>query len=497
MTPLPFRRTPAPKVHRSAVIDIGSNSVRLVVYEGPPRAPAVIFNEKVAAGLGRGLAIDGRIAPEDAERGLYALRRYALLAKHMEVQDLQCVATAAVRDATNGPDFIAGAAEAGLDIRLLSGQEEAEAAGYGVIAAIPDAHGIAVDLGGGSLELSQVSNGQVGRRNSFPLGVLRLPALRKDGHQAFERTLRKMLRAKGWPGDCAGLPLYLVGGSWRALARLDLELTKDPLAVLDQHTLPRTALRRLIRATRRLSFEELKAIPGMASNRAASLPDAAALLAALANIIDVPEMTVSSSGLREGLLYQALDAGTRAQDPLIVAAEFEGRRLARFAPHGPALADWIAPLFATEDQADSRIRLAASLLSDVAWSANPDFRAERGTEIGLHGNWRGIDIPGRILLARALHAGFGGADGDFPAMGSLVAGERLARARQWGLAIRLAQRLTGGVEAPLKASRIAQEDGKLVLRLDAGWHHLAGESVDRRLRSLAQALDAKPELVLL
>lgn len=497
MTKLPFRRHPATKVHRSAVIDIGSNSVRLVVYEGPPRAPAVIFNEKVAAGLGRGLAIDGRIAPEDAERGLYALRRYALLAKHMEVQDLQCVATAAVRDAPNGPDFIAGAAEAGLKIRLLSGQEEAEAAGYGVVAAIPDAHGIAVDLGGGSLELAAVSNGQIGRRNSFPLGVLRLPALRKDGQQAFERAIRKMLRAKDWPGDCAGLPLYLVGGSWRALARLDLELTNDPLAVLDQHSLPRTALRRLTRATQRLSFDELKAIPGMASNRAASLPDAAALLAALANIIDVPEMTVSSSGLREGLLYQALDADARAQDPLIVAAEFEGRRLARFAPHGPALAEWIAPLFAAEDPADSRIRLAASLLSDVAWSANPDFRAERGTEIGLHGNWRGIDIPGRILLARALHAGFGGADGDFPAMGTLVSAERLARARQWGLAIRLAQRLTGGVEAPLKASRIAQEDGKLVLRLEAGWHHLAGESVDRRLRSLAQALDAKPELVLL
>lgn len=484
-------------VHRSAVIDIGSNSVRLVVYEGPARAPAVIFNEKVAAGLGRGLALDGRIAEEDAARGLTALRRYALLARHMEVKDLQCVATAAVRDAENGPEFIAAAAHAGLTIRLLSGEEEAEAAGYGVVSAIPDAHGIAVDLGGGSLELAAVADGQVGRRASFPLGVLRLPALRKEGQQNFERAVRKMLRTAGWPDGMAGLPLYLVGGSWRALSRLDLELTHDPLAVLDQHSLPRSALRRLVRATNRLSFDELRAIPGMASNRAAALPDAAALLAALVNILDVPDMTVSSSGLREGLLYQALDAETRAQDPLIVAAEFEGRRLARFAPHGRAITDWIAPLFTGEAPADSRVRLAASLLSDVAWSANPDFRAERGTEIGLHGNWRGIDIPGRILLARALHAGFGGADSDFPDMGPLVGPERLARARQWGLAIRLAQRLTGGVEAPLKASHIALVEGKLRLSLDRGWHHLAGESVDRRLRSLAQALDAKAELVLL
>ncbi|WP_432770206.1 MAG: Ppx/GppA family phosphatase [Sphingopyxis sp.] len=494
---MPLLRSSKQAVHRSAVIDIGSNSVRLVVYEGPKRAPAVIFNEKVAAGLGRGLAIDGRIADEDAARGLVALRRYALLAKHMEVKDLQCVATAAVRDAANGPDFIAGAAEAGLTIRLLSGAEEAAAAGCGVLSAIPDAHGIAVDLGGGSLELAEVADGSVGRCASFPLGVLRLPALRTEGQQPFERAVRKMLRAAGWPGDMLGKPLYLVGGSWRALARLDLELTRDPLAVLDQHSLPRAALRRLVRATNRLAFEELRAIPGMASNRAAALPDAAALLAALVNILDVPEMTISSSGLREGLLYQALDAETRAQDPLIVAAEFEGRRLARFAPHGRAIADWIAPLFASEEVADARVRLAASLLSDVAWSANPDFRAERGTEIGLHGNWRGIDIPGRILLARALHAGFGGADGDFPAMGLLVSEERLARARQWGLAIRLAQRLTGGVEAPLKATAIARDGGKLILRLSPGWHHLAGESVERRLRSLAQALDAKPELVLL
>jgi exopolyphosphatase/guanosine-5'-triphosphate,3'-diphosphate pyrophosphatase len=326
-------RAPKLAIHRSAVIDIGSNSVRLVVYEGPPRAPAVIFNEKVPAGLGRGLSSDGRIASEDAERGLIALRRYALLAQHMEVEDLQCVATAAVRDASNGADFIAGAAEAGLHIRLLSGEEEAEAAGCGVLSAIPDAHGIAVDLGGGSLELAEVTRGRVGRRASFPLGVLRLPALRKDGQQLFERTVRKMLKAAGWPGNLTGLPLYLVGGSWRALSRLDLEITKDPLAVLDQHTLPRSALRRLLRATKRLSIDELKAIPGMAANRAVTLPDAAALLAALVTIIDVPEMTISSSGLREGLLYQALKADAQAQDPLIVAAEFEGRRLARFAPH--------------------------------------------------------------------------------------------------------------------------------------------------------------------
>lgn len=485
-----------PSLHRAAVIDIGSNSVRLVVYEGPRRAPAIIFNEKVAAGLGQGLAIDNRIAPADAARGLQALRRFALLAQTMQVDELHCVATAAVRDADNGADFIAAAAHAGLSIRLLSGPQEALAAGCGVLSAIPDADGIAVDLGGGSLELAEVRAGRVGRTASFPLGVLRLPALRKGGQPALERAVRRMLRAEGWPGPALGRHLYLVGGSWRALGRLDLHLTNDPLPVMDQHELPRSAMRRLTRATRRMSFDELRAIPGMASNRAATLPDAAALLQALVTILDVPGMTISSSGLREGLLYQALDARTKAQDPLLVAAGFEGRRLARFAAHGERIGEWIAPLFEDDDATARRIRLAACLLSDVAWSANPDFRGERGTEIALHGNWRGIDVAGRILLARTLHAGFGGADGDFPDFGSAVDAARLARARQWGLAIRLAQRLSGGVERPLDGAVVERGTRKLKLHLLPGFHDLSGEAVDRRVRALAQAFGLKGEVIL-
>lgn len=482
-------------IRRSAVIDIGSNSVRLVVYEGPPRAPATIFNEKVSAGLGRGLTVDGRITEENAERGLAALRRYAILAREMGANDLQCVATAAVRDAKNGAEFVAGAQAAGLDLRLLSGSEEAIASAYGVIAAIPEARGVAVDLGGGSLELAEIVDGTVGRTASLPLGVLRLPPMRVKGQQHFERTVRRMIKAQGWPADLIGSPLYLVGGSWRALARLDMELTQFPLPVLDQHYMPRAAVRRLMRASRRMTMEEVKAIPGMASNRAAQVPDAVALLSALVNIMGSQEMIVSSSGLREGLLYQALDAKTRAQDPLIEAAQFEGRRLSRFARHGKALAKWIAPLFTEDREEDARIRLAACLLSDVAWSANPQFRAERGMEIALHGNWRGVDGRGRVLLARALYAGFGGPDAGFPDMGELASEEELDRAKSWGLAIRLGQRLSGGLEVPLRQTALEIGPENLCLILKHGWHDLTGESVERRLRNLAIALCRKPLLV--
>lgn len=477
---------------RAAVIDIGSNSVRLVVYEGPRRIPSIIFNEKVAAGLGRGLTVDGRIAKADAERGLAALRRFSAIATAMAVDELQCVATAAVRDAANGSDFVAQAAAEGLKIRLLSGDEEARAAGMGVLSAIPDAAGVAVDLGGGSLELAEVAGGAVGRTISFPLGVLRLPALRADGPAAFEQSVRKMLKAAGWPGPARGQPLYLVGGSWRALARLDMELTRLPLPVMDHHDLPRTAVRRLSRAVNRMSFDELRLIPSMSSTRAAAMPDAVALLAALTSTLDVPSMTISSSGLREGLLYAALSEEVRAQDPLLVAAEYEGRRLARFAAHGSVIDGWIAPLFSSDDAEARRLRLAACLLSDVAWSANPDFRAERGTEIALHGNWRGIDVAGRVVLAQSLYTGFGGADSGFARYLSVTAQPRLERARQWGLAIRLAQRLSGGLEAPLTGTRLQVEGQILRLELGRKWQLLAGEAVTRRLRNLANALGLEP-----
>jgi exopolyphosphatase / guanosine-5'-triphosphate,3'-diphosphate pyrophosphatase len=477
---------------RAAVIDIGSNSVRLVVYEGPQRIPAVIFNEKVAAGLGRGLPVDGRIADADAQRGLAALRRFAALAQAMKVDELQCVATAAVRDAANGDEFVTQAAADGLSIRLLTGDEEATAAGLGVLSAIPDAHGIAADLGGGSLELAEVSGGRVGRTTSFPLGVLRLPALLKDGPAAFDRQVRVMLKAAGWPGPARGQPLYLVGGSWRALARLDMELTRLPLPVMDHHDLPRAAVRRLMRAVARMTHEELRAIPGMSSTRAAAMPDAVALLAALTYSLDAPGMIISSSGLREGLLYGALPDDVRAQDPLLVAAEYEGRRLARFAAHGRCIDNWIAPLFADDDAEARRLRLAACLLSDVAWSANPDFRAERGAEIALHGNWRGVDVAGRVVLAQTLHTGFGGGERDFRRFLSEADWPRLDRARHWGLAIRLAQRLSGGLEAPLTGTSLSVDGPHLRLALGDGWTTLAGEAVTRRMRNLGNALGLEP-----
>ena len=224
---------------RTGIIDIGSNSIRLVVYQGPARLPSVLFNEKVMAGLGRELAVTGAIGAEALAHADAALGRFAAVAREMELTRLRTVATAAVRDAANGAALITIARRHGLDVELLSGEQEALAAGYGVLSGIPDADGIVGDLGGGSLELIRVWHGQVQDRVSFPLGVLRLGALRAKGQGALERQVAKSLKTAGWLGRGEGLPLYLVGGSWRALARLDMHLNGYPLPVIHQYALTR------------------------------------------------------------------------------------------------------------------------------------------------------------------------------------------------------------------------------------------------------------------
>ena len=223
---------------RAAIIDIGSNSVRLVVYAGPERSPRPVFNEKLMVGLGSGLATTGAIEPRAFRRGLAGLARFKALVEAMGITDLRCVATAAVRDASNGAEFMAEAQHLGLANTLLSGRDEARAAGMGVISAIPDANGIVADLGGGSLELVRVRDGRTQHHTSFPLGVLRLNALQVKHGNGFAKAIAKQLAKANWPGEDRDLPLYLVGGSWRALARYDMMLARSSMPVVSGHIMP-------------------------------------------------------------------------------------------------------------------------------------------------------------------------------------------------------------------------------------------------------------------
>lgn len=480
----------------TAIVDIGSNSVRLVVYAGAPRIPAIVFNEKVLAGLGAGLAETGELAPKSRARAIDALRRFRLLIRQMGVKHSRILATAAVRDAANGPAFLDEVRALGFDPRVVSGEEEARLAGEGVLSGIPDADGIVGDLGGGSLELIEVGGGRLGRGVSLPLGVLRIGEPTRETEKRVRAELKRALRESGLAERGRGRPFYLVGGSWRALARLDIISTDFPLPITHQYRMDParpTELRKLIAS---LDGADPKSIRTLTASRIPTLPGAKLILSAVAEALEPSALIVSSFGIREGLLYHELSPEVRALDPLHEAAREAGRGLGRFGEHGDLLDSWIAPVFADDSPADARIRLAACLLADVAWQAHPDFRAERGLEMALHGNWVGIDPCGRVMMAQALFSNFGGGRAPHDtALAALCRPEQLEQAGLWGLAMRLGQRLSGGLAGSLKRSRLEREGAVLRLILKPEDEALYGETVDRRLKKLASALRCRGERV--
>lgn len=491
-----FRRkdAPSPRAGRVAIIDIGSNSIRLVIYDGPARIPAILFNEKVMAGLGRGLSSGGAIDAEAIERAVIALARFKRLAEQMGVQSPRTVATAAVRDASNSRQFLDRLADIGLNVELLSGEQEAQMAGYGVLAAIPEADGIVGDLGGGSLELIRIKDGAVHECASFPLGVLRLTAIREKGPRVLAATVRKMLVKTGWLGRGEGLPFYMVGGSWRSLARVDMHINNYPLPIVHHYRMAPESAGRLIRVLAHLDRKKLRDVIGLSSARIPTLADGAAILSIVTRLLGSDEMIVSAYGLREGLLHHSLSDYLRAQDPLISSTREEGRRQGRFPEHGDLLDRWIAPLFGDELTDEARLRHAICLLADVGWRAHPEFRAERGVETALHGNWVGVDARGRAMMARALYTSFGGT-GTTPIVEALCSPEDRASADRWGLAIRLAQRLSGGVAEALVGSQISLDQGSIALRLEPDNVSLYGEAVERRHKALAASMGRKAVVV--
>jgi exopolyphosphatase/guanosine-5'-triphosphate,3'-diphosphate pyrophosphatase len=471
------------------IIDIGSNSVRFVAYGGAARVPSVLFNEKVMAALGRGLARDGVLDEQAMELTLRSLARFRQLAKEMGLKKLHTVATAAVRDAANGASFLKRVVEIGLKPRLLSGGEEAELSGLGVVSAIPRANGIVADLGGGSLELIGVARGAAGEGISLPLGVLRVGA--EPDRADIANAIRQAMKASRLRDAARDHSLYLVGGSFRALALLDMRTMGHPLPIIHHHRIAGSRLADLRAILATLGHDEVKSFTGIPSSRVPTLPAALTILEVLIDELGPKRVIVSAFGLREGLLYRDLDEATRDEDPLLAAALEVGDRLGRFGDHGASIDQWMDPLFPDESAEMQRLRLAACLLGDIAWNAHPDYRAERAVDMAIHGNWVGIDSHGRSVIGRALCSAFGG-DGGFSAgLDSLLRPGENERVSAWGRALRLAQRLSGGTEALLRKTSIGLTPGGILLSIPEKYRMLYSDAVERRLQQLAKSLGRK------
>ena len=485
-----------------AVFDIGSNSVRLVVYEGLTRSPTPIFNERTLAGLGREVQSTGLLAADAVETALRALRRYRALCDTMQVGQIWAIATAACRDARNGGAFVAEAQRiCGVPIDVLSGKRESQLTALGVVSGIHQADGIVGDLGGGSLELVDVRGTQVKTGTTLPLGVLALQDISGQSIRKAEKFVADAL-AELPLKQAAGRTFYAVGGTWRALARLHMWQTGYPLHVMHGYIIPAREAAEFCRLLHRVDPETLSHIETVAKARRPLLPYAALLLEQLLARTRVKQVVLSVLGVREGLLYSVLDAGERRQDPLIAAARELNLLRSRSPQHEEELVAWTDRFMASsgldETAEERRLRHAACLLADIGWRAHPDYRGEQSLNIIAHGGFAGIDHPGRAFLALAVffrHVGVLHDEELSPRLRELASTRLLDRARVLGAAMRVAYLVSAAMpgvlpRAPLRAAR-----GRLVLDLRGELTALAGERVFNRLRQLARLIGREPEMV--
>ena len=481
----------AANLPRRGVVDLGSNSVRLVVYEGNSRNPVPIFNEKAVLRLGRGLQATGRLNEDGIGPALTVMQRYYLIAKAMGAAPFEVLATAAVRDATNGPDFVARlhSRMPEVPIRVLSGPEEAEYSADGVLCGIPDADGILADIGGGSLEVVRLHRGTRGPSQTLRLGVIRL-ADRSAGDLNLAREIVEAdMATVPWLGDGAERDLYLVGGAWRALARIHIARTDYPLQMVHHYKIGADAARDFTNLIAAASRRTLERMPGVPKRRLEDLPYAAIALRRLLRVTAAKRVVFSASGLREGWFMRLMPDAIRAQDPLLAACQDMAQRLGRDPSLPEALFAWTSSLFPHETPNETWIRRAACWVSDIGSHDHPEFRAEQAFLRVLRQPGVGLDHPTRGFLALAIALRYevdAGAAFLRPARFLLDAASA-SRAEVLGTALRLAYTLSAGTPDLLSGTRLRIQGSQLILRLEEDHGVFAGEAVMRRLERLAQA----------
>lgn len=489
---------PFAAAERIGVIDLGSNSLRLVVFERLGAAVFPLFNEKVMCGLGRGISSTGRLNPEGVALALVNLRRFVAFARAIAVDHLAVLATAAVRDASDGEAFAAEVErQCRVQVKIIDGAEEARLSAAGVLAGIPDADGIVADLGGGSVELVRVGpgapasggTGQIDDGISLPLGPLRLAEL-GDRTKGLSETIERALAGVSVLRAAAGRKLYLVGGAARAIARLHMEHTQYPLHIIHRYTISRREAEGFLDIIGRQSRKSLERITTISRKRLDVVPLAALVLRKLITLAGPQSVVFSALGLREGYAYGLIPAEERIPDPLIAAYMAVGRRQSRFRLDGDLLQQWTSPLFGDLSEAVRRRHRAACWLSDLAWSEHPDYRAKQAFIRSLTLPFAGSTHPDRIFVATALHARYGGSAEDpvkEPTQ-RLLDERATGEARTLGLALRLAYTLCAGSIELLAEIGLGRGGNNLTLDVPSESSLFVGETVQRRLDAVARSL---------
>ncbi len=485
-----------------AVLDIGSNSVRLVAYGGTARNPLPIYNEKSFCRLGAGVAVSGRIEGDYWDDAMHSFSRFRAISKNLKVRYLKAVATAAVREAENASEFVKHAQKIlKTEIQILSGEEEANYAAYGALMGFYQVDGLVADLGGGSLELAQVEQGVIEELASLPLGVLVLDKACKQDRAAVYGKIRTALADIKWLNKNKGKPIYLVGGTWRAMASVYMENVNYGLKVLHHFKLSAQMVAPFLKEMAGLTQNQTDVLEAASINRRASIPNAAIMLQELFAATQSDRAFISACGLREGIIYDTLSSSLKAQDPLLSASREMAFRLVKDAEYGEELIAWTENLFKTvklsanESAYIDRLRQSACILSDIAWSQHLDFRGRLVAETALHAPFTAISHAGRCFIANALFYRHGQTMGAHRPRGFLpMEKQDETLSKSLGLAFRLAHALSGSLSGMLVQTTLQSNKGQLVLTLPKKYQKLCGQQVSNRLQDLSQIFDLKGKI---
>ncbi|MEY8831392.1 Ppx/GppA family phosphatase [Sedimentitalea sp. XS_ASV28] len=492
-----FDSPSARALSRVGVVDVGSNSVRLVVFDGAARSPAYFYNEKIMCGLGAGLSQSGCLNPDGRVRALDAIQRFQHLARGMNLPPLTAVATAAVRDAQDGPQFCDEVLrKTGLRIWVIDGEEEARLSAQGVLLGWPGSYGLVCDIGGSSMELAEISGGRVGKRVTSALGPLKLASV-KGGRAGRKAHIRDVM---GQLADTMGPQpdrLFLVGGSWRAIARIDMLRRDYPLHVLHEYRMRPKDVRATVKFIEKNDPDWLRSNANVSSARMALVPMAADVLARLVNTFKPKDIAVSSYGIREGLLYEQMPQRLRDRDPLIEACHFAEAKDARFPGFGDTLFKFILPLFKSAPDSRKRLVKAACLLHDVSWRAHPDYRAEICFDNATRANLGGLKHSERVFLGLALlHRYRNKREGTrFEDMFELIDEGDQLHAEILGKAMRFGAMLLMQEGESMSSLKWYPKRRLLEFRLSRDSQDLYGEVAQARMQSLVSSLSAELKVI--
>jgi exopolyphosphatase/guanosine-5'-triphosphate,3'-diphosphate pyrophosphatase len=491
-----------PGIRPIAVVDIGSNSVRLVIYEGLMRSLTILFNEKALCGLGRGLANSGQMDPEGVERAIRVLKRFRVLAAQAGATKVHVLATAAARDATNGPEFISHAEEAiGVELNVLTGKQEAKFAAFGIVSGVYAPDGIVGDLGGGSLELIDLKGDELRNGVTLPLGGIRLQEEVDGDLDKARQHVENHLEKTKLLSEGKGRTFYAVGGTWRSIAKLHMEATNYPLHMMQGYEIEYDEMMDFLDSVVSIDEFEKETLKAVSKNRRILLPFGAVTLQEVLRRMKPEKIVFSALGVREGFLYSLLDEEAAKADPLIEGARELSILRARSPAHAQELADWTGkmfPVFGVKENANGkRYRIAACLLADISWRAHPDYRGLQALNIISNGAFLSVSHPGRAYIALTTYYRYEGLrdSGVSKNLAEIATDKYIFRSKLLGAILRVLYLFSASMSGLIPKIKFERVDGDdeydFYLIVPEDLRDFVGERLAGRLGHLEKLLEKK------